>query len=215
MIIGLSGACRREELKDLRLENVKDEDQVFRFVIPNTKTKIAREFFVTSGNIEGVNMVQLVRKYASMRPNHTDHCRFFVSYRNNRCTKQPVGIHTFGNIPKIIATFLKLAKPEEYTGHSFRRSSASLLADSGADLLTIKRHGGWRSNSVAEGYIENSTENKKKISAAILGEKSSSLQQDVQNENVQINSQNNATFSTPVSGINFSNCSKCVVNVYR
>lgn len=210
MIIGLSGACRREELKNLRVEDVKDEGNVFRCVIPNTKTKIAREFFVTSGNVEQVDMVQIVRKYVAMRPTTTDHCRFFVSHRNNKCTKQPVGIHTFGSIPKIIATFLKIANPEEYTGHCFRRSSASLLADSGADLLTVKRLGGWKSNLVAEGYIDNSTENKKKISAAILGEKSDQL--NVQNKNVQINCQNNAT---PVSGINLTNCKNCVVNVYR
>ncbi|KAJ8909287.1 hypothetical protein NQ315_011363 [Exocentrus adspersus] len=35
----------------------------------------------------------------------------------------------------------KFTIPEQYTGHCFRRSSTSILADSGADLLTIKRHG--------------------------------------------------------------------------
>jgi hypothetical protein len=29
-------------------------------------------------------------------------------------------------------------------------------------LLSIKRHGGWRSNAVCEGYIDTSVENKKK-----------------------------------------------------
>ncbi|CAK1554950.1 unnamed protein product [Leptosia nina] len=70
-------------------------------------------------------------------------------------------------IPKEIATLLNLPEANEYTGHSFRRSSATLLADSGADLLTLKRHGGWRSSSVAEGYIDDSLRNKEEISSRI------------------------------------------------
>lgn len=65
-------------------------------------------------------------------------------------------------MPKDIAEFLSLPEPELYTGHSFRRTSATLLVDGGADLTTLKRHGGWKSNVVAEGYIEDLLNNKKK-----------------------------------------------------
>ena len=70
-------------------------------------------------------------------------------------------------MPQKVAKFLKLADPKTYTGHSFRRTSTTLLADSGADLLTIKRDGGWKSSAVAEGYIENSMGNKKRIGQRI------------------------------------------------
>ena len=46
VIIGVS-KWRKEKLKDLRVENVIDEGQVFRGLLPCTNTKIAREFFVT------------------------------------------------------------------------------------------------------------------------------------------------------------------------
>lgn len=39
----------------------------------------------------------------------------------------------FGNMPKIIAQFLGLSEMEKYTGHCFRRTAATLLADSGAN----------------------------------------------------------------------------------
>jgi integrase len=55
---------------------------------------------------------------------------------------------------------VKLQNPEEFTGHCFRRTSTTFLADAGANLSNIKRHGGWKSTSVAEGYIENSIQNK-------------------------------------------------------
>ena len=45
-------------------------------------------------------------------------------------------------------------------GHCFRRSSATILVDEGADITALKRHGGWRSTAVAEGYIDNSIKNK-------------------------------------------------------
>ncbi|CAG9790350.1 unnamed protein product [Diatraea saccharalis] len=41
-----------------------------------------------------------------------------------------------------------------------------LLADSGADILTLKRHGGWRSSTVAESYVEDSIQNKANINAS-------------------------------------------------
>jgi hypothetical protein len=63
--------------------------------------------------------------------------------------------------------------PELYTGHCFRRSSASLLAKSGADLFMLKRHGAWRSNAVVESYVEESIENKRKTAVRILGESTS------------------------------------------
>ena len=87
--------------------------------------------------------------------------KFFQQYRDGICKNQNIGINTFGGMPKIVAKYLQLENPELYTGHTFRRTSATLLADTGASLLTIKRHGGWKSNSVAEGYIENSINNKK------------------------------------------------------
>ncbi|CAH1381986.1 unnamed protein product, partial [Tenebrio molitor] len=81
LIIGIAGACRKDELTNLLLENVKDEGQVFLVQISNTKTKISREFFVTCGGIERNNMVEIIRKYLKLRPQHTDHGRFFVGYR--------------------------------------------------------------------------------------------------------------------------------------
>ncbi|KAJ8982936.1 hypothetical protein NQ317_005251 [Molorchus minor] len=44
----------------------------------------------------------------------------------------------------------------------------TLLADAGVDITTIKRHAGWKSTTVAEGYVENSIENKTKIANQVL-----------------------------------------------
>jgi hypothetical protein len=44
--------------------------------------------------------------------------------------------------------------------HSFPPSSATLLANKSEDLLGLKKHGGWKSLSTAESYIEDCVENK-------------------------------------------------------
>ncbi|KAJ8953527.1 hypothetical protein NQ317_002195, partial [Molorchus minor] len=85
-----------------------------------------------------------------------------------KCTTQPVNKNTFGKIPSIIATYLRLSDPTLYTGHCLRRSSATLLADAGANIMTIKHHESWKSTTVAEGYIDNSVQNKTNIANQVL-----------------------------------------------
>ena len=79
-----------------------------------------------------------------------------------------IGKNTLGKIPATIATYLNLSNPLLYTGHCICRSSATMLANTGADMTTNKRFGGWKSTSVAEGYIETSTENRLKIAKQML-----------------------------------------------
>lgn len=129
--------------------------------IPNTKNKIPRSFIIDGP------FYDVVKKYEALRTTKTKNNHFFQNYQKGKCTAQPIGINKFGAMPKEVAKFLGLPDADCYTGHSFRRTSATLLADSGADILTLKRHGGWRSNAVAESYVEDSIQNKANISAKI------------------------------------------------
>ncbi|KAJ8974798.1 hypothetical protein NQ317_007638 [Molorchus minor] len=154
-VMGILGACRREELCQMSLNNIEDLGNTLVVNILDSKTRVSRTFTVITETY-----IDLYRKSLALRPAHVNHQRLFIKYTSNKCTIQPVGINIFGKMP---FRFLKLPNSELYTGHCFRRTSASLLADSGATLCTIKRHGGWKSSSVAEGYLENSLENKKWI----------------------------------------------------
>jgi hypothetical protein len=134
----------------LSIKDIEDMGEFLKIQILETKTKVPREFTITPGNVSGLNLLEVFRRYSSLRSKNTRHQRFFVGYRQ-------------------IATFLGLKNPEEYTGHAFRRSSATLLAESGADTSILKRLGGWKSTNVAEGYVDASIQNKKKIAQMILG----------------------------------------------
>ena len=56
----------------------------------------------------------------------------------------------------------------EITGHAFRRTSATILANSGANMERIKRIGAWKSDKIAEGYVENSLAYKRETSDLII-----------------------------------------------
>lgn len=122
--------------------------------IPTTKNKISRSFTVQN------EFYKIMKNYQDLRPKNAKTRRFFLNYRNSKCTCQVIGKNKFGKMPEQIARYLQLPNPNEYTGHSFRRTSATLLADAGANITTLKRHGGWRSDKVAEGYVEQSINNK-------------------------------------------------------
>ena len=78
-----------------------------------------------------------------------------------------MGKGKIGKIPFDVAQFLNLPNPRRYTGHAFRGTSATLLVDEGAEVLALKRHGDWKSDSIAESYVRKSMHNKKKLSSMI------------------------------------------------
>lgn len=171
LIVGVYGACRRSELLNLNVKDIEYMDNGIKITVPKTKTKIIRQFVINEGSDRDVNLVEIFKKYAGLRPHDVIIGRFFLGFRKGKCIKQPIGINTIGGYPKRIAIFLNLSSPGEYTGHCFRRSSASLLADSGANLTTLKQHGGWESDKVTEKYIQHSLNNKRKIADSIMGSK--------------------------------------------
>ncbi|KAJ8974132.1 hypothetical protein NQ317_004498 [Molorchus minor] len=136
-VMGLLGACRCEELCQMSLNNIEDLGNALVVNIPDSKTRVSRTFTVITETY-----IDLYRKYLALRPAHVNHQRLFIKYTSNKCTIQLVGINIFGKMPTDIARFLKLPNSKLYTGHCFRRTSASLLADSGANLCTIKKT--WR-----------------------------------------------------------------------
>ena len=76
--------------------------------------------------------------------------------------------------------FLILGKPnpEWYTGHCFRRTGATILAEAGLTMNLIKNAGDWKSASVAEGYIDSSDRIKQTIADAFSNVASSTVQEE-------------------------------------
>lgn len=151
------------------MDHVNVLDQKIAIEIPHTKTYTSRSFIVSHPD-----WVAIFHKYLTMRKNIKND-RLLVQWRHGKLHNQAIGYHSISKFPQKIAAFLKLPNIETFTGHAFRRTSATLLADNGADILQLKRLGGWKSSTVAEGYIESSLENKSKT-ALMLSSTSKSIE---------------------------------------
>ena len=97
----------------------------------------------------------------------TGHLFQNFNVKAKRFVGQPMGIHTLSGIPKFIAEFLQLDDAKLYTGHCFRRSSATALADTGVSRMALKRQFCWQSDTVAEGYIGSSKTQKLDVAKAL------------------------------------------------
>ncbi|XP_043481274.1 uncharacterized protein LOC122510576 [Leptopilina heterotoma] len=159
MIFGIFGALRSDELVKVKVEHVKKQGEIYHVIVPVTKNMMPRSLTITG------EFCKYVENYSKLRPKLATEDRFFLNFQNGKCTVQAIGKNKFASTLQKIVEFLQLPDPKEYTGHSFRRSSATILVDAGADLTVLKRHGGWKSSTVAEGYIEESLGNKRKISS--------------------------------------------------
>ncbi|KAK5650166.1 hypothetical protein RI129_001195 [Pyrocoelia pectoralis] len=138
LIIGISGACRREELCKMLTHHLIPKDEIIIISVPETKTGVKREFVIVKAE-----WVKIIKNFLQIRllvKTNTE--RLFLTFRGGKCINSPVGLNTIGKIPSEIAKYLNLPNPHEFTGHCFRRSSATLLANKGADFLAVKRHGG-------------------------------------------------------------------------
>lgn len=168
ILMGVLGACRCDELLNLKTTDIEDTGNLLIVKILKTKNYKPRSFVVAGDEGKTFNSLEIYRKYAALRPSALGEGRFFLCYRLGKCTVQPVGINTLSKIPRLVANYLNLKDPQLYTGHCFRRTSATFLANASADILTLKRHGGWRSTSVAESYVEDSVASKIDIARKIF-----------------------------------------------
>ena len=116
--------------------------------------------FVTTEETKRCQLCVLIGKYISLRPANLTNKWFLLAYRNKKYVVQVVCVHTVSNVPKKIAEYLELPDTGKFTGHCFRRSSATLLVEVGGDLSTLITHEGWKSSSVVRSYIEDSTRKK-------------------------------------------------------
>jgi hypothetical protein len=85
---------------------------------------------------------------------------------NGRIANQVIGVNTIAEYPKKIATYLQLPYCNEFTSHAFRRSAATIYADSGASISQLKGGGGWKSSSAAELYVNESMTSKMHVASA-------------------------------------------------
>ena len=169
-LIAIQGALRISELNNLDFNDLTLlNNGSLSIRIKSSKTDQAargHSFIVTPNCKPELCCVTRIKEYLELFKDKEG--RLFRSVnKSGKLSKQPVGINTMGKLPSYIATFLNLPNIAEYSGHSFRRTSATLLSEKGIGLVELKQHGRWRSSTVAERYVVNTNAKKMKISSMI------------------------------------------------
>lgn len=218
--MGISGACRREELCKMSTQDIEFKSNIIIVTIPQTKTNTTRTFTIVKPE-----WIEIIQRYANLRQHNIP--RFFLTYRNGKCISSPVGLNTIGKMPMRIAEYLGLERASNYTGHCFRRSSATMLANQGGDMLLLKRHGGWKSSMVAEGYVENSLHSgialakkltQSEMSTASCSKSETHAFKDLCNSTVNVNIPSHSkSIETKhiIPGVAVSGCDRCNIKVFN
>ncbi|XP_074112409.1 uncharacterized protein LOC141536069 isoform X1 [Cotesia typhae] len=157
LIFGICGATRCDESKELQVADIEEINGKYIVSINDSKNGLPRKFLV------GQFFYEKVKKYISLRPSDFGTERFFVQFSHGKCCRQVIGRNKIGQIPKIIAEYLKLTVPQKFTGHCLHRTSATLISNSGASVTMLKQLGGWKSATIVEAYVEKSLLNRQNI----------------------------------------------------
>ena len=190
LVFGLYGALRVSELAALKFEHVEYHHHPVKHLkvnITQSKTDKSEQgfFFIIPERSSGdLNCpVKLFHQYRNQIEKATG--RRFRYFRNGKFSNNVIGVHSVALVPRMVATFLKLKNSNEYTGHTLRRTSATFLANQGISMPNLKRIGRWKSTTVAQGYLDQSTTRKLKGSKMI--EKSLTLNTKTQTSSTVVN----------------------------
>lgn len=167
VILGMCGALRRQEMYDTNMTDIDMRDNVAIIKIGPSKTATRGTFAIPK---DESGYFDVFKKYFDLRKAVEGPKEFLLQVRNNKCTRQRVGINKITETAKEIARYLSIPNFNEYSSHSFRRSSATALVESGVDILTLKRHGRWRSDQVAERYVAESVSHQVSVAKRICTE---------------------------------------------
>lgn len=205
LLAGYYGALRCDDLVKLKWGDLKFKPGVGIWVqLLDRKTGVVQEthtFLMQASDFdEKICAIQLAEAYQNLLKKPLS--RVFMSIRSGKFTDTPLGKNSLREVPKMIATFLNLMNPQSYTGQCFRRTSATALADRGISLTNLKQHAGWKSDTVAEGYIANSKKMRRDI-AEMLAPDQEETEKSSASETL---SRPNPSKPSPSINISFSNC---------
>lgn len=203
LVLGLYGGLRCEEMIKLEVNDFeKDPEDSYwvSYVVSKQKGKVLK------------NRFHIIKEY-SVYVKHYLNCleknyegRIFRNFdpdkkggaESGKYKLQVMGKNTLAKVPFNIATYLKLENAVGFTGHSFRRTSATLFANAGATSIDLKNHMNWKSDSVVQRYVNQSNEQKLKMSSRLNDQSG--------------NSSNSGTQVLPPKVLNMQNCSNVVIH---
>ena len=164
MIVACYGLLRLSEIETLLFEDMTFEAAAVFIKIRRKKQSGVSKKAIFA--IDNETCVQILTQYIVLFPEAQRVGRFLRYFQDEKSTNRPVGKNKIAEYPKRVATFLGLS-PEGFTGHCWRRTTATILSETDIPLIQFKNAGGWHSDSVCQGYVQESKREKLQISSRI------------------------------------------------
>ena len=129
------GAMRNKEVHALKFEDFTETSDGIQCTFVRSKIKRTSIFTIPWGAWQDVCPVQLFKSYVQAVKIPSGF--LFKRYLPNslQFSQQNCGENTLKATAKYVAEFLGKTDPHTYTGHGFRRSAATALADAGKFVL--------------------------------------------------------------------------------
>ena len=157
-LVAFFGGLRLQECNDLVLEKMIRTSDGYKITHSRVKQR--------SDQRESVFVVPAVGGFADrlgiyLNKVNTDLNKFtgrvwWTGTKGNDLKAQPMGKNMIGKVPHDVATRMKLLKPEAYTFHSYRRTSATSAANGAMTAEQMQNFFGWKNASMCQEYISTS-----------------------------------------------------------
>lgn len=177
--LSIAGGLRCCELRSLKIGSIKDTSDglLVNYQHAKQKGEVKHNKFLVPRNPThpAACMYSNVKAYfnlllADLKEDDQDPSLdlFRCCTKVNKYGKQPMGVNYLSKIGKEVAEVLKLPNASSYTGHCFRRSSATFAANQGATAIEMQKHFGWKQPSTALRYIDGTLEGSKKMASRFI-----------------------------------------------
>lgn len=167
--IGSFAGLRSGELHDLLFSDIEIRDKALKITVRHSKTDQEQQgtyILIPSFEDPLLDPVKTFLRYSDVVP-EKDH--LFLQYHGGKYVRQAIGKNSFTPIIRNMAKLLMIQNWEAYRTHSLRSTMATILADAEGTEQEIKRHGRWKSATVASEYVRSSDLGEQKVSEKLAG----------------------------------------------
>lgn len=157
-IVAFFGGLRLAETQDLCLEKIVRGPDGFSIIHSRKKQrsdKLSTKFLIPQEGGYADQLAVYLDKVKFQLNKFTGKV-WYTGRKTDLLVSQTMGKNKIAEVPHEIAKLLKLPDPSMYTFHSFRRSSASMAADSGATSEQMMSFFNWKHPSMCQEYISTS-----------------------------------------------------------
>jgi integrase len=169
--IGFFGAFRRQELVKIECGDIEWVSEGIKILLRRSKTDQSGEGLirVIPFGDDDLCPVRALRAWLDAS-SIVEGPIFRAVSRAGAVAAKGLNAATVPDLLTAAASAVGLTGAEEMSGHSLRRGMATSARQYGADLIEIKRQGGWRDDRTVQGYIDDADQFKNTAAGRLLGQ---------------------------------------------